>query len=111
VKTTFIYCLRDPLTEEIRYVGKSDNPDRRLLQHIRESANNKYPKDRWINSLLTRGLRPILEILEEIPTSKWQTSEKKWIKNLKQAGTNLLNLAPGGVYIPKKKRRKRKRKT
>jgi len=34
--TTFIYILKDPITNEIRYVGKADNPKVRLNEHIRK---------------------------------------------------------------------------
>lgn len=34
--TTFIYCLRDPETQLIRYVGKANDPQIRLVRHLRE---------------------------------------------------------------------------
>ena len=44
---TNIYILKDPITNDIRYVGKSDNPDKRYLSHINENRNNTY-KENWI---------------------------------------------------------------
>jgi len=41
VDKTFIYTLRDPITDEIKYVGKSDDPKSRLVEHINKS---KYTK-------------------------------------------------------------------
>lgn len=40
METTFIYSLKDPRTNEIKYVGKSNNPKNRLNRHIRESKIN-----------------------------------------------------------------------
>lgn len=107
MKTTYIYCLKNPLSNEIKYIGKSNDPTRRLNQHIKEARNNKTQKDKWINSLLSRGLSPVIEVIEEVPISKWESAERAWIKNLKKEGIQLLNKAPGGVYIPRKKRRRR----
>ena len=40
---TFIYTLSDPITNEIRYVGKTKNPSDRLKGHIKESyKKNTY---------------------------------------------------------------------
>lgn len=107
-KTTYIYCLKSPLTGEIKYIGKSNDPSKRLTQHIQDAKKGKTKKDRWINSLLTKNTTPVMEILEEVPVGKWQASERKWIKSSKMAGMKLLNKAPGGVYIPKYKRRRKK---
>lgn len=107
MKMTYIYSLNCPLTGEVKYIGKSDNPQKRLNQHISESKSKRSRKDKWINSLLSRNLTPILEILEQIPQNKWKSTERKWIRNMKQSGVHLLNIAPGGVYIPKRKRKKR----
>lgn len=30
----YIYILKDPVSNEIRYVGKSNNPNNRLKRHL-----------------------------------------------------------------------------
>src|SRR5713226_10619002 len=36
---TFIYALIDELTQEVGYVGRSENPEQRLLSHLRDTKN------------------------------------------------------------------------
>ena len=63
----YIYCLKDPLTDEIRYIGKTiQNPINRYASHISQSKHNRK-KDYchcWIKSLLNKNLKPKLEVIE-----------------------------------------------
>lgn len=63
----YIYCLKDPITDEIRYIGKTiQKYTYRYSSHISQSKHNKK-KDYchcWIKSLLEKGLKPKMEILE-----------------------------------------------
>lgn len=118
METTKIYCLADPITGRVRYVGKSNNPTKRLGQHISlalggrgvksKSASINVRKDVWIRSLVDQDLKPELRILQEVPLSKWKSTERAWIRRMKDHGEPLLNMAPGGSYIPKSVRRKRR---
>jgi len=90
MKTTFIYGLKDPLTKEIRYVGKSNNPRIRLSSHLRDKS--KTYKVNWINKLKRKGLGPELVVLEEVEYDKWQEKEKFYIKYYE----NLTNYTEGG---------------
>lgn len=93
----FIYILCHPITGEIRYVGKTNNPKRRLSMHKKENRNTR--KNAWIKSLSKVGLEPEMEILEQFPhepDSNWQESEKFWISYLRFIGCNLTNLDGGG---------------
>lgn len=52
---TLIYVLKDPDTNEIRYVGKTIKPlDSRLANHIYHAKKPKHRNKRlnWIRSLL-----------------------------------------------------------
>jgi hypothetical protein len=93
---TFIYILKDPITLDIKYVGKSDNPFLRLTEHIRKSKYKKTYKNNWINGLLDIGLKPLIEIIEKVPVSEWSNCEKKWIHYYKNSGCKLTNLTDGG---------------
>jgi len=102
MKTTFIYALKDPISFEIRYVGKSNNPKSRFNKHIGEARRN--PNNHrlcWIKGLLDNNLKPILEILEEIEFNKWQEREIFYISTL----PNLTNTLPGGEYSPMSEQR------
>jgi group I intron endonuclease len=91
-----IYTLKDPLTNEIRYVGKTVNIKRRLYLHIAEAKTSKTYKAKWINKLLNSGTRPILEILDVIYDNNWDFWEEYWILQMKSWGFNLCNLTNGG---------------
>jgi len=93
--STFIYALCDPRTFEVRYVGKSDDPYKRYCHHLMDKA--KTYKVNWIQSLLKVGLLPIRQILEECDKSIWEQREQDWINFYKKIGSNLTNIADGGV--------------
>jgi predicted GIY-YIG superfamily endonuclease len=96
---TFIYALSDPRTNEIRYIGKSNDPQHRLKVHIRGSKALKTHKDRWINQLTLCDLEPILDIIEEVSIDEWQEREPYWIEYFRSQGAPLTNEAPGGMGI------------
>ena len=49
---TFIYILSEPLHGNIRYVGKTKDPNRRLKRHISERNLHDSYKDRWIRKII-----------------------------------------------------------
>ena len=97
----YIYALIDPISKKIRYIGKSFDPIKRLSQHIKESIDTQQNKGRrkwnkryaWIFSLLSKGLKPEMEILE-VCNSKEQSNEREkyWIS----ITPNLVNMTIGG---------------
>lgn len=99
MKKFLIYVLSDPLTGQIRYVGKSSSGTQRPLHH---ATPNKLKKDRtykgnWIRSLLAKNLRPVIEIVEEFDDStKLNESEIFYISYFKSLGFKLTNLTNGG---------------
>jgi len=96
--TTFIYTLSDPRTGFVRYVGKSNNPKKRLGSHLRESRVEKScHRHDWINSLQSADLSPILSIIEECPREAWAEREIHWIAFYRATGNDLTNNADGGL--------------
>jgi hypothetical protein len=93
---TNIYCLIDPISNLIRYIGKADDVKIRLNEHIRKSKYTKTHKNNWIQSLLNKNLKPKLEIIDTIPIEEWGFWEQYWIDQFKVWGFNLTNLANGG---------------
>ena len=94
-KKTYIYSLAHPITEEIRYVGKTNNLIQRLQVHLRDKA--KTHKTNWIKSLLLNKMIPLIDVIDEVPVSEWGFWEKHYISLYKSWGFNLTNMADGGV--------------
>jgi len=94
--TVFIYALKEPDTGEIRYVGKSENPHKRFQSHIYPPKSEKSYRANWVRSLRTRGLKPELEILDEVSEVFWQQWEAAWIEFFMESGCNLVNGTWGG---------------
>lgn len=98
MRKIYIYCLKDPETKEIRYVGKTTNINTRLKAHITRSKHNKYHSARWVQSILKRDLKPIIELIEECAEDNWVEREKYWISYYRELFdlTNILDGGEGG---------------
>lgn len=111
MKTVFIYALVDPRNETVRYIGKSKDPKQRRRRHIIRARNGVDTHCyNWIRVLLSENLKPDLLVIEEVPESKWEESEKKWIAYYREE-VDLTNTADGGnappIYQHTKQSRKR----
>jgi group I intron endonuclease len=92
----YIYGLQDPETKRVRYVGVSNNPQRRFKAHLKPESAKFSHKDNWITSLKKRGLLPTLFIIQEVADDSWGLVEQQWIKHYRLNGEPLTNLANGG---------------
>lgn len=92
----YIYTLEHPITNEIRYIGKTKNPKERFHNHCNRLHNEHTHKRNWINSLRFIGLKPKMNILDEVNESEWKHWEKYWIEQFRQWGFNLVNHTSGG---------------
>lgn len=104
-----IYRLYDPRTQATHYVGRSNDIQNRLRDHIKESmkrsrlgqlspntTGNIYvinPLKRiWILDLMSQGLRPQVEALEVAdPPSHAPLRELRWLLHYYQEGARLYN--------------------
>ena len=93
--TTNIYTLTDPITNEIRYVGKANNVSKRYYKHCRLTVKNTH-KNNWINKLLKKKLKPIVEIIDVVPIDEWVFWETYWISQIRSWGFKLVNSTDGG---------------
>lgn len=93
-----IYCLSDPETGMIRYVGKTHLKKNRYSAHCNDKSSSH--KANWIRGLLSRGVYPVMEDLEVIENSNdedWQEAERFWIEYLRFLGFKLCNSESGGL--------------
>lgn len=66
MKKNYLYCLVDPREKyNIRYIGITNNPERRIKEHIKLSTKKTTHKDCWISNLMQQRTKPELIILEE----------------------------------------------
>lgn len=91
----YIYKLLDPETMDVRYVGKSVDPQKRFYAHIYDKS--KSHKASWIKSLISKQMLPILEIVEGFDTEEdCFNAECFYIEKYRNDGANLTNLHNGG---------------
>jgi len=95
-----IYILIDPRNGHVRYVGKTNNPLKRLSKHISVAKKStKSHKNAWIKGLLNDNFKPILEVIDEIDEKDWIFWEVYWISQFKTWSFNLLNVMSGGEGV------------
>lgn len=96
MKNVYIYALIDPRNNQVRYIGKANNPEDRYKNHYNSARDKDTHKRNWINNIRKDGLRPELLILDEVPIDNWQYWERFYISLYKTYGFNLVNYTDGG---------------
>ncbi len=91
--TNYIYALVDPNNPEvIMYIGRTNNPPRRLSEHttdFRQIATNK--KMQWIFGLIQEGRKPVMNILFSVEEDQVAAAEAVTIYKALQLGHPLTN--------------------
>jgi len=96
MKVPQIYILIDPISNDIRYVGKTIQPlSKRLSSHYKDK--HLTYKTRWIKSL--GGLKPIIKTLEFCDESELNEREIYWISHFRSI-CKLTNITDGGDGLP-----------
>jgi hypothetical protein len=92
----YIYSLKDPVTNEIRYIGQTNDLKRRLNKHITNAnlLSDSRHISNWIRSLT---MSPIMDIVEVCDYSIRNNREKYWINYYKSQGYDLCNSSNGGA--------------
>ncbi len=97
-----VYGLFDPRNGELRYVGKTaTSKAHRYGQHLalaRRLRRGSQPVHCWIHSLLSRQLKPEIDVLEQ--SEDGVEAERFCIAYFRSLGCRLLNLTAGGEGIP-----------
>ena len=107
MEKVYIYGLIDSEKNELKYIGKSINPQSRYRKHLQESKNKSSYKDNWIYSLLENNSKPELVIIDEVKKDEWVFWEKYYIAYYKFIGCKLTNISDGGDNPPNLTGRKR----
>lgn len=96
IRKYYLYVLMDPILKSPKYVGITNNPKERLRSHLKDNSITK--KTKWINSLKSQNLSPIMKPLKETSNVRevieW---EIKYIEKLKNK-YDLTNSTSGGEY-------------
>ena len=96
METTNIYTLTDPITNQIRYVGKANNVSQRYKAHLNRARKHQTHKKNWLELLRRKKVKPILDIIDVVPLDDWQFWETYWISQIKTWGFDLVNHTGGG---------------
>lgn len=95
-----LYYLIDPITNDVRYIGRTKNTlSRRLNGHLSKARKgNKSHKNDWIRSILSKGLKPKIAEIKKV--SGWRCSyleEIKLIEEHLKEGYDLVNHYDRGI--------------
>lgn len=91
----FVYGIKDPRNDELRYVGKTvNNIEVRLHQHLSSNQLKKdCAKNNWLKEILAANQRPIIYVIEECQNeAELSCKEQYWIKQHLQQGYKLTNI-------------------
>ncbi len=100
-----IYGLFDPETEELRYVGKTEEAlSKRLAGHLAPSSMaEKSHKNNWIKQLARYGLKPRMRTIQKLGSAATgedlNGAEIYWIKFFRDQGCRLTNTTNGGDSV------------
>lgn len=89
-KVCYIYTLTDPNTLQVRYVGKTINPEERFKRHRLDKKGCNL-RINWIKSLRAMDLFPIFEVVDVVDNAQWEFWEQHWITLFKSWNFNLVN--------------------
>ena len=80
----YIYLLSDPRTDIVYYVGRTENPRRRLASHIHDAKFGVgfSARKAWVLSLLNDGVQPIMTVVAQVTPAVAGDIELNWIEVL-----------------------------
>ena len=91
-RKAYIYGLVCPISNRIRYVGKSVNPYERLKTHLNDARNSKLSKKaQWINDLSKSNEKPSIVILAEVYDENSEGAECDFIELFSEYSSDLTN--------------------
>lgn len=92
MRDIYIYCLKCPVTKEVKYIGKTVDVSMRKRHHRSLNKKCNTNLEKWKQEIIVNNLKPIFEIVEVCDESNWEEREKYHIT----LHSNLLNMTLGG---------------
>lgn len=80
----YIYALRSQTDKKPRYIGRTNNPHNRAMNHA-------YKTGLGLSSWIKHTESPELVILDKCPATQAAECEIKWIKSMLSQGEQLFN--------------------
>lgn len=98
IPQAYIYALTDPTSNEVRYIGKTNELQRRYTAHLAHATNENDRSHRanWIRKLASQGREPGMIVLEVCDESEWRERERHWIRYYRDQDARLTNGDDGG---------------
>ena len=98
-KISYIYTLASSENPElIRYVGYSFDPNKRLVEHLKEAKYiKKYRRHNWVNSVLENGHTIVMNCAACAPEYRIGEKETEIVLFYKTCGADLVNGNNGGI--------------
>lgn len=88
-----VYCLKDPVTQEVRYIGSTTTPLKaKLSVHLMDSKRHFHKTALWIRELALLGLKPLIEVIHDCEAHERKQLEIFYIRYLTYLGLNLTNI-------------------
>lgn len=99
-----VYVLIDPFDKQIKYVGSTVcRLSGKLATHLHDSKRQSHLVAQWIQNLIAKGLKPIIESLETHSNEQQlREAEEFYIRYFHYIGVPILNV----TYIRKSDRPK-----
>lgn len=92
----FVYRLSSPENNVVKYIGITKDLSVRYRKHITQTSKRTL-KNNWIKSLLKRGVKPVMTVIDGAETrEEANILEKYWIIKHKDWGFDLKNMTNGG---------------
>jgi hypothetical protein len=97
----FIYVLRDPRDNLVRYVGWTFDMKKRLDAHVVQAPRQRTHKAHWVMALRSLGLKPAVQEVESgDDPDGGGAREVAWIRFFRALGFPLTNGTDGGDGAP-----------
>jgi hypothetical protein len=96
-----VYALKDPRTNEVRYIGTTTDLKTRMASHFTSRIGRK--RCAWFEELRQLKIKPLLEVLESgggEPEDQAR-AECKWIEHYKPSGLLVNSIRGGGTLRTK----------